>query len=66
MKEKLLAIWRLATALLLYPAALIALIYISSSGRSWLWGTLVIALILFLDRTWLALLSRIIKDPQNK
>ncbi|MGB3454895.1 MAG: hypothetical protein WBG08_14180 [Litorimonas sp.] len=52
MKEKLLAIWTFAVALLLYPLAFAALLYIWWTGRSVLWGVLVLALVLYADRTW--------------
>lgn len=59
MSEKLLALWRLAVAVLLYPLALAALIWIGWTGRSVLWGVGVIVAVLWVDRTWLFLLRRL-------
>lgn len=59
MNEKLLALWRLAVAVLLYPLALAALIWIGWTGRSVLWGVGVIVAVLWVDRTWLFLLRRL-------
>lgn len=59
MSEKLLALWRLAVAVLLYPLALAALIWIGWTGRSVLWGVGVGVAVLWVDRTWLFLLRRL-------
>jgi hypothetical protein len=59
MNEKLLAIWRLCTAVLLYPLAFAALIWIGWTGRSVLWGIGVVAGVLWLDRSWLFILRRL-------
>lgn len=60
MNEKLLAIWRLAVAMLLYPLALAALIWIWWTGKPVVWGGAVIVGVLIVDRTWLFLLRRLI------
>ncbi|MEM7730866.1 MAG: hypothetical protein AAF311_16670 [Pseudomonadota bacterium] len=51
--EKLLAVWRFAVALLLYPTAFIALIWIWWTGRSVFWGLAVLILVLVIDRVWI-------------
>lgn len=60
MSEKLWAICRLCVALLLYPLALAALIWIWWTGKPALWGVGVLVAILLIDRTWLFLLRRIV------
>lgn len=66
MNEKLVAIWRLSVAVLLYPLALAALIWIGWTGRSVLWGIGVIACVLWLDRTWLFILRRLLSARPKK
>lgn len=52
MTEKLLAIWRFAVALLLYPLALAALIWIAWTGRPVWWAIIVLMTVLAVDRSW--------------
>ncbi|MGJ8559921.1 MAG: hypothetical protein ACSHX3_06760 [Litorimonas sp.] len=59
MNEKLLAIWRLTVAVLLYPLALAALIWIWWTGKPAIWGVAVMVVVLMSDRTWLFLLRRL-------
>lgn len=59
MNEKIKAVWRLSIAVLLYPLALAALIWIGWTGRSVLWGIGVVACVLWLDRSWLFILQRL-------
>jgi hypothetical protein len=49
---KLLAVWRFAVALLLYPLAFGALIWIWWTGRPVALGLLVLGVVLVADRTW--------------
>lgn len=55
MRRKLVAIWRVAVAMLLYPLALAALIWIAWTGRSMWLGIAVIGVVLITDRSWLVL-----------
>jgi hypothetical protein len=66
MNEKLGAIWRLCIAVLLYPLALAALIWIGWTGRSVLWGIGVIAGVLWLDQTWLFIVWRLVSSRKQK
>lgn len=59
MTEKLLAIWRLAVALLLYPLALAAMIWVWWTGRPVVWAVLIMIAVLSIDRTWLFLIRRL-------
>lgn len=52
MTSRLLAILNFALALFLYPVALALLIWIGWSGRSVFWAFGVVAVVLYLDRTW--------------
>ncbi|GHA81921.1 hypothetical protein GCM10009069_01250 [Algimonas arctica] len=59
MNEKLRAIWRLSVAVLLYPLALAALIWIWWTGKPAVWGVAVMVVVLMVDRTWLFLLRQL-------
>jgi len=67
MSEKLLAIWRFTVAVLAYPLAFAALIWIGWTGRSILWAMLVLIILLAVDRTWLFILRRLFQwRPADK
>ncbi|MEL6687224.1 MAG: hypothetical protein AAFP97_06365 [Pseudomonadota bacterium] len=66
MKEKLVAIWNFAVALLLYPVAFILLVWIWWTDGSWLWGLLIIGLVLLLDQTWFFLIKRLFRHRSNE
>lgn len=59
MNEKIWAVWRLAVAVLLYPLAVAALIWIWWTGKPVIWGVGVMIAVLLVDRTWLFLLRRL-------
>lgn len=63
--SRLRAIWRLTVAVLLYPLAFAALIWIAWTGKSVWMGVGVIAVVLFADQTWLFLIRRIFSRPKN-
>ncbi|MEM9600569.1 MAG: hypothetical protein AAF926_06075 [Pseudomonadota bacterium] len=52
MREKLLALWRLAVAVLLYPLALAGLIWVGWTGRPVWWAVILVIGVLLLDRSW--------------
>lgn len=60
MIDKVVAIWRFAVAILLYPLALAALIWIGWTGKPVWWAVLVLIGLLLIDRTWLFLAQRMI------
>lgn len=60
MRERLLAVWRLTVALLLYPLAFAGLIWVWWTGRPVWVGLVIIAVVLWLDRGWLVILRSIL------
>lgn len=52
MKEKIIALWRLAVAMLLYPLALAGLIWIGWTGKPVWWAVILLFVVLLVDRSW--------------
>lgn len=60
MSEKLIAVWRLFSALAFYPFAFGLLIWLWVKGAHWLWGLGILIAVFIFDPIWGLIAKRII------
>lgn len=53
-------LWRLARALLFYPAAIAVMIWLILTGQHWIWGIAVLAAVLIFDPIYRIMLRGIL------
>lgn len=59
MMRVLTVFWRMFRAYAFYPAAIGLFIWLYVKGAHWVWGALLVGVILYLDRLWLIILRNL-------
>jgi len=60
------AFWQYARALLFYPAAIGIMVWLTITGKHWIWGVTVLAAVLILDPIYRIILGSILSwRPHN-
>ena len=60
-KRAIRGMWRLARAVLFYPAAIALMIWLIFTGQHWIWGVGVLVAVLILDPIYLIILRNMLK-----